>query len=172
MQCALCPNIAHTELQAISRRSVCIACATAIAEALPHLKTQPCRRQTICMRLGECGVSVMATDQRIMELVEYGVTDEQLRGACDMAKERIGQPNFGYVLSILRNERQRKEKALEKAPEPQKAEPVVALEDWQRLGFANQADYECWQFSYDMERRKGRKITEAESRKAWLSEAI
>lgn len=178
MICALCQNPASTELQAACGRSCCLSCATAIAEALPRLKTQPARRQAICMRLQENGVRVSPADSRIMELVEYGVSDEQIRGACDIAKESTGQASLGYVLAILRNERQRQKKApgvSSGGNEPSsggKAEAPVAREDWERLGFANQADYERWQFAFDQERRRGVKITAAESRKRWLSEAI
>lgn len=178
MICALCPSPASTELHALTGRSLCLSCATAIADAMPRLKTQPCRRQAIAMRLQSYGIRVMPADKRLFELVEYGVTDEQITGACDMAKESIGSANLGYVLAILRNERKRKEKApvvSSGVNEPnsggKQVAPVVR-EDWERLGFANQQDYERWQWSYDQERRKGRKITEAESRKAWLSEAI
>lgn len=170
MICQLCQrNPINPELQTLSKRSVCVPCATAIAEALPRLKTQPCRRQTICMRLAELDLAVMPTRQEVRDLAEWGVSDEQLMGACDIAKER-GKFSFGYVYSILKNEREQK---AQKPPEPVVAEvPVRPKEDWERLGFANQADYEAWQFAYDKDRRSGRRITEAEHRRNWLSEAV
>lgn len=169
MICALCPNPASTELHALCGRSVCLSCATAIAEALPRLKTQPCRRQTICMRLQEhnCG-GVKPYDPKLGELAAWGVTDEQLTGACDMSKESTGRVSFGYVFAILRNEHERGNRP---APSLEPAVidvPVRAKEDWERLGFANQADYERWQWSYDQERLKGRRTTQAESIKMWL----
>lgn len=178
MICQLCQhNPISAELQTLSKRSVCVPCATAIAEALPRLKTQPCRRQTICMRLQERGLSVMSTRQEIRDLVEWGVSDEQLMGACDIAKER-GKFSFGYVYSILKNEREQKaqkllqEKWMTPAEAAEKGWMPKPKEDWERLGFANQADYEAWQFAYDKDRRSGRRITEAEHRRNWLSEAV
>lgn len=173
MICQLCQrNPISSELQALCQRSCCIVCATAIAEALPRLKTQPQRRQAICMRLQERGIRIAPSDRRIIELVEYGVTDEQISGACDMAKESIGTANLGYVLGILRNERMRPAKYVETPKIAEPAPEVKAREDWERLGFASQKDYEAWQFSYDCDKRKGRKITEAEHRHNWISEAV
>lgn len=169
MVCQLCStNPINTEIQTLCKRPVCLSCASAIAEALPLLKTQPCRRQTICMRLHEYGIRISPADKRLFELVEYGVTDEQIRGACDIAKESTGSAGFGYVIAILRNERAR-QAAPAKPPEPAAIDvPVRPKEDWERLGFASQADYEAWQFAHDQEYRRGRRISEAESRNLWL----
>lgn len=177
MICQLCAtNPINTELQTLSKRPVCVPCATAIAEALPLLKTQPCRRQTICMRLHEYGIRISPADKRLFELIEYGVTDEQIRGACDIAKESTGGTNFGYVLAILRNERQRKAPVVGSGVNEQssggKAAAPVVKEDWERLGFVSQADYEKWQWSFDQAYRKGSRISEAESRRLWQAEAV
>lgn len=178
MICFHCQNPASAELIALCKRVVCLSCATAIAEALPLLKTQPSRRHAICMRLQENGVRVMAASQQVKDLAEWGITDEQITGACDIAKERNGFATFGYVYGILKNERERNNRApvvSSGGNEPSsggKAIAPVVKEDWERLGFANQADYERWQFAYDKDRRSGRRITEAEHRRNWLSPAI
>lgn len=177
--CASCSkNPASREMITLCQRHVCIPCATAIAEALPLLKTQPCRRQTICMRLHECGIRISPADKRLFELVEYGVTDEQIRGACDIAKESTGSINLGYVIAILRNERERGIKYVTgtpKAVHDTGAEaPAFVLkpkEDWERLGFVSQADYEAWQFAHDQEYRRGRRISQAESIRMWMGVA-
>lgn len=167
MICQLCQrNPISAELQALSKRSVCVPCATAIAEALPRLKTQPCRRQTICMRLQELGLSVMSTRQEVRDLANWGVSDEQLRGACDIAKER-GKFSFGYAYSILRNEREQMEQ--KPLPEPVAIDvPVRPKEEWEKQGFANQADYERCQFAFDQARLKGRSLKWAEHKQQWM----
>lgn len=124
------------------------------------------------MRLQEYGIRISPADKRLFELVEYGVTDEQIRGACDIAKESTGSVNLGYVMAILRNERAR-QVAPAKPPEPVAIDvPVRAKEDWERLGFVSQADYEKWQWSFDQAYRKGSRISEAESRRLWQAEAV
>lgn len=171
--CPMCGGIINKDLQALCGRAICTSCATAIAQAIPLLKTQPCRRQTICMRLQEQKCSgVRPYDPKLADLANWGITDEQINGACDMSKESTGRVSFGYVFAILRNEHERGNKP---APSLESAAidvPVRAKEDWERLGFANQADYERWQWSYDQERLKGRRTTQAESIKMWLGEAV
>lgn len=183
VQCPMCGGIINKDLQALCGRAICTSCATAIAQAIPLLKTQPCRRQTICMRLAELDLAVMPTRQEVRDLAEWGVSDEQLMGACDIAKER-GKFSFGYVYSILKNERETNimRAAMRQMPpagytvdspgDIRTGPPVRAKEEWERQGFANQADYEAWQFAYDKDRRSGRRITEAEHRRNWLSPAI
>lgn len=125
------------------------------------------------MRLHEQNCSGLKPyDTRLGELANWGITDEQINGACDMSKESTGRVSFGYVFAILRNEHERGNKP---APSLEPAVidvPVRAKEDWERLGFVSQADYEAWQWSFDQAYRKGSRISEAESRRLWQAEAV
>lgn len=171
MICQLCQNPANTELHTLCKRSVCLSCALAIADALPLLKTQPSRRHAICMRLQELGLAVMSSRLEVRELADWGVSDEQLRGACDIAKER-GKFSFGYVYSILKNEREQKAQKPAPVVEEVKPEPVKAKEEWERQGFANQADYDACDHAYNMARFKNGKLSWVDFRRNWISEAV
>lgn len=171
-QCQLCSGVASAELKALCGRVVCIACATAISDAMPRLKTQPSRRHAICMRLQENGVRVMAASQQVKDLAEWGVTDEQITGACDIAKERNGFAAFGYVYGILKNERERQIKKPVPVAEEVKPEPVKAKEEWERQGFASQADYDACDHAYNMARFKQARLSWVDFRRNWISEAV
>lgn len=169
--CPMCGGVINKDLQALCGRAICTSCAVAIAQAFPLLKTQPCRRQAICMRLQELGLSVMSTRQEVRDLADWGVSDEQLRGACGIAKER-GKFSFGYVYSILKNEREQKAQKPTPVVEEVKPEPVKAKEEWERQGFANQADYDACDHAYNMARFKNGRLSWVDFRRNWISEAV
>lgn len=172
VQCPMCGGIINKDLQALCGRAICTSCATAIAAAFPLLKTQPCRRQTIYMRLKDRRCEGLKPyDTRLGDLASWGVSDEQLNGACDMSKESTGRVSFGYVFAILRNEYERKAPVASSGGNDissgGKAAAPVVKEEWERQGFASQKDYEACEFAFTKERFRNSRASWVEFRANW-----
>lgn len=165
MQCLLCENVHSKDLLAATGRQVCVPCATAIAAGLETLKTRPGRRQEIAMRFHEAGLRLGATDARLMELVEYGTTDEQIRDAVTCAKQQYASINAGLVLAILKGRRANQPPPKQ---EPQSDDLKPSIPHWQAQGFANEKDYEACDWSYT---QSGRKLKWTQFKSNWLDEA-
>jgi hypothetical protein len=118
------------------------------------------------MRFHEASLRIMSTDPRIMELVEYGTTDEQIRDAVTCAKQQYATISAGLVLAILKNRR-----ASQSPPkqEAQSEDLKPSIPHWQAQGFVSEADFENCDLEWT---RGGRKLKWAQFKSNWLSEAV
>jgi hypothetical protein len=118
------------------------------------------------MRLHEHGIEALTANKQVIDLAKWGISDEQIRGACEIAKKRNAL-SFGYVYGVLKNEHERNNKP-PPMPEPVEIDvPVRAKEEWERQGFASQADYEACDHAFTKAKFRNTRLTWVEHKEQW-----
>lgn len=168
MICLLCHSPASQELNLA--KPICLVCAATISAAYEQSKAKPDRRRVLWQRFTDMGLTVMPTDQRLIEIAEHA-SDEQIDGAIEIAK-KSNALSVPYIAGILRREREKQARAPTEQP---KASEAPRQEPWQREGFTSEDDMLKCQDAYQKEQyrqRVGKCMKWPEFRAKWQSEAL